>query len=770
MDRLTAGRLNDAVGLSVSVTRMDGTVPPMEADGDPARGETLKVKWSKFWNEGAQLTLEFKKCYVDRIEFIWRGKPGLTGATLYSGDRALSVYRAETGKLITENPISLRADLVADRLTLRLDTWFEGIEVSDVSLWGASLPDSPIFPVPNDISVGDRRFVYRGVTSCEGAEKALKVLKRKYLRECGIELKEGAAGVRFVKEPGHKNNGWRLRVAEDGAELGFSDERGAVMAAEAFISLCGPDGVRECEAALEPKLPFRGVHLYLPAKKSMDFAYRFFDEFISPLGYNRAIIEVAGGLQFRSHPEINDAVTNAVKRHAEGKGPLFPHGSVAEGEPLDHESAASFADHVRELGIDVIPEIQSLGHVQFMTTAHPGIAELAPEEETERTDDRQEDQRPEKLFPHCYCPSREESYKLLFDLADEIIEVFRPAEYVHMGHDEVYDIGICPLCAGKDPAKLFADDVNRIYDYVRGKGLKMAIWSDMLQPVTKYRTPPAIDLIPKDILMMDFIWYFHMDKDIEDNLLEKGYSVVIGNLYSSHFPRYLSRAYKPGMLGGEISAWVPTKLDNLDREGKLYDFMMTAQMLLSDYDPRLGCFYDRQISRLTPAVREKLTGEVYPSLHKETRLIKDFCPDPSASVPAPFESMDLDIEAESLIFTQALTSPVTRRAWEACPDVGAWRITLSDGEVIERKLLSGRNVGYLRRRAHDPITHGIFRHNGYTTSFMCDVENLTDPSGEPLSLYRDEVILPRGAEVKKIELIPGDRDGKVRLYKLEAVK
>jgi hypothetical protein len=93
----------------------------------------------------------------------------------------------------------------------------------------------------------------------------------------------------------------------------------------------------------------------------------------------------------------------------------------------------------------------------------------------------------------------------------------------------------------------------------------------MIQPVTKYQTPDAIDMIPKDIVMLDFIWYFHLGKDIEDNLLEKGFDVLVGNLYSSHFPRYESRIRKEGIHGGQISAWVATNETSLQQEGKFYD-------------------------------------------------------------------------------------------------------------------------------------------------------------------------------------------------------
>ena len=82
-------------------------------------------------------------------------------------------------------------------------------------------------------------------------------------------------------------------------------------------------------------------------------------------------------------------------------------------------------------------------------------------------------------------------------------------------------------------------------------------------------------------------------------LLEKGYKVGVGNLYSSHFPRYESRIRKLGMVGGQISTWTPTCEEKIQKEGKFFDIMMTSQMLWSaDYKKEFTLTYDRMISSL----------------------------------------------------------------------------------------------------------------------------------------------------------------------------
>ena len=115
---------------------------------------------------------------------------------------------------------------------------------------------------------------------------------------------------------------------------------------------------------------------------------------------------------------------------------------------------------------------------------------------------------------------------------------------------------LCKRCRGQDKAQLFAQDVNRIYAYLRSKGLGMMIWDDMLNTTRSFACPDALNLIPRDIVLLNFVWYDRTDLDTEDILLRHGFPVVFGNFYSSHFPRFGQRAAKEGILGAEVSFWV----------------------------------------------------------------------------------------------------------------------------------------------------------------------------------------------------------------------
>lgn len=64
-----------------------------------------------------------------------------------------------------------------------------------------------------------------------------------------------------------------------------------------------------------------------------------------------------------------------------------------------------------------------------------------------------------------------------------------------------------------------------------------------------------------------------MDDNIEDNLLSHGFKVIMGNMYTSHYPRYEERANKKGLCGAEVSTWVPCDEQSYAYYGKMFDFL-----------------------------------------------------------------------------------------------------------------------------------------------------------------------------------------------------
>ena len=111
-------------------------------------------------------------------------------------------------------------------------------------------------------------------------------------------------------------------------------------------------------------------------------------------------------------------------------------------------------------------------------SVYPRLIEMAPHESPLTVKIKHEKNPTPKYRFYSrfnFCPSKKETYRLLFDLVDEMAPLFS-SEFFDLGIDEVdqdYNGSrwvACDLCKGKDPSKLFADYVNRMADYVAGKG------------------------------------------------------------------------------------------------------------------------------------------------------------------------------------------------------------------------------------------------------------------------------------------------------------
>ena len=333
----------------------------------------------------------------------------------------------------------------------------------------------------------------------------------------------------------------------------------------------------------------------------------------------------------------------------------------------------------------------------------------------------------------------------MLDLMDEIIEVAKPTEYVHIGHDEVYQLGVCPACRHKDPADLYYNDVMRLHDHLAAKGLKTMMWSDMVQPSSSYKSVPALKRLPKDIIMMDFIWYFHLNQDIEPLLTQEGFKVIIGNLYSSHFPRYEKRMENPGVIGGQISLWKRMEEQTIGRGGKFYDIIFTAQMLWSaSYTHYLRTAYDRIIRGMMPALRDELGARHSPSLlpgHRETLLFKrQGAPDPECDATG----LELAVNGayDSLIITHACPKQLTRTPWVQLEALGNYEVTYADGTTALIPVQYAGNVCYWNRRQGEPLKPPYYRHNGYIGTYFADTTESRLRDGRIVTLYHYEWLNP----------------------------
>jgi hypothetical protein len=256
------------------------------------------------------------------------------------------------------------------------------------------------------------------------------------------------------------------------------------------IAHCAPAllllGAWPAETA-EP-LPIRGLHLMAPKPADVPLLVRFIREALPREGVNTLVLEVNYRFQYVKRPEVVDA--NALSR----------------------EDVGSLVAAAREAGVRLIPQINLLGHQSWakntggLLRAHPEFDETPGKYPGN-----------EGIYCRSYCPLHPQVHAVIFDLIDELTEVFA-ADTFHAGMDEVFILADenCPRCRGRLPSDLFAGEVVAIRDHLAKSGRKLWIWGDRLLDgaatgAGKWEasfngTWTAIDRIPRDVLICD--WHY----------------------------------------------------------------------------------------------------------------------------------------------------------------------------------------------------------------------------------------------------------------------
>lgn len=839
----------DAMPPDLIEDRAAGPKAATFARGDLFRdGATVAWRALALYDEGVDIEIDMRaEVFVDRVCIE-------QDAEAHSAVAAVEVLVSDDGKAfrkagrldagpsgaIDEPALQVPVGILAQVVVVRLHACYRNIALKAFDIFGCSFNCPVVYPQPASCRFGSAagalplakvRAISVGAKPGDDTRFAAQELAERIAEDFGVDLDivEGpdasktsdALSVGLWREHGKRRGraeSYALEVARGKAVLRGADRLGLLYGVETILSLLhqseGAPALPACQVDDAPAMTLRGAHMGLPPRSEIDFIKRLIRYVLVPMRYNTLFIEVAAGMRFERRPEINEAWEAANRRAARGDMPPVPHGDmVAGGSYLTQDEVRDLVDYAASYGLEVVPEVQSLSHVQFLTVTYPEIAEVPAVQERRRgkIDLNKEDVRPADVYPHCYCALSEKAYEITFDLIDEIVDVFRPRRYVHMGHDEVYQIGQCERCRDRSAAELFAHHVNRCHQYLAGKGLKMAIWADMLHDCTRYETPPAIDMIPKDILLLDFIWYFHLDKDIEPRLLDHGFQVAMGNMYSSHYPRYEARRRQKGIVGAEVSTWVRPDEYTLAYEGKLYDFLYSANMMWSEaYRGELRRTYDRILCDLIPYMRSRLRAQPDPSQTAGARFTplaigpKDaglgetaglelepgrhtlrgvpFRIGPSLGVrggaarhsalPRQAE-IAVNRQADSLVFLHAADGHAARIPTEPPQPVAQYVVEYADGKRVRVPVEYGGNIAAWDRPHGEPMAHPIYRHKGYIATYLADplVRDKT-ADGRDATVYGYEWINPRpGEKIARVRLdSKGRADIGVLLFALTAVR
>lgn len=243
------------------------------------------------------------------------------------------------------------------------------------------------------------------------------------------------------------------------------------------------------------ELPVKGFCIAAPSQNGLDKFLVFIENELATRGVNTLILRTDYNYQYQSHPELSNK--NALRE----------------------SDVKKIVTLCKKNNIRIIPQINLLGHQSWHSNLG-NLLEVYPEfDETPHVElpEKYEWPNEDGLYCKSYCPLHPEVHNVVFDLVDEICDVFETNAF-HAGMDEVFYIGDekCPRCGGRDKAELFAGEVTKIRNHLAQKDRELWIWGDRLidgkttglgmWEASMNNTYRAIDLIPKDVFICD--WHY----------------------------------------------------------------------------------------------------------------------------------------------------------------------------------------------------------------------------------------------------------------------
>jgi len=408
-------------------------------------------------------------------------------------------------------------------------------------------------------------------------------------------------------------------------------DNGLTYAVSTLKQLIESGNVREMLLFDYPDKKVRGYRVYTPGRESFE-AFRNVVDMLVYYKYNAIMLEIGGAMEYKRHPEINkkwvefcrevnktpyEAERIQKKTHPEWQKNSI-HADNGNGSFITQAEMRELIAYCRERGLRVMPEVPSLSHCDYIVMAHPDIKERA-----------------EDTYPDTYCPSNPKSYELVFDILDEVIDVFEP-EYVNIGHDECYTLAKCPLCCDKDPVDLYVGDIEKINNYLKAKGVKSIMWAEKFFDNIYLPEPdgsihgyggtgdPAWDVprcidcvgkVPKDILLFHWYWSLCTGKE-EKDIRDLGYKMLFGNFQPVVFSKDY-RARSNDIEGAFVSNWGSFEPQYMQRNAQNFNLTSAAYILWnSEYDSDMrNMLVDRVKDELYRRYKQTLGDDIIELVH-----------------------------------------------------------------------------------------------------------------------------------------------------------
>lgn len=114
-------------------------------------------------------------------------------------------------------------------------------------------------------------------------------------------------------------------------------------------------------------------------------------------------------------------------------------------------------------------------------------------------------------YMQVICPTNNDSQVVIKEMISQVIRLHPNIKYFHIGSDEVYHIGQCPLCRnrmkkyGIDESQLFLQHAALVAKIVKDMNVKPLMWDDEFRKLDE----SAIEASGLGNLVEIIVWNYH---------------------------------------------------------------------------------------------------------------------------------------------------------------------------------------------------------------------------------------------------------------------
>lgn len=360
-------------------------------------------------------------------------------------------------------------------------------DINIIPLPSKIIKSDGIFRISNSPTISIKGFDKIPFTLTEFAGKIISENNR-------YEIKQNyqSADLFLVQDKNiQSDEAYRLKISSSAIEISAKSEKGIFYGLQTLLQIVQQNNGVKSVALLEiedsPRFIYRGALLDVGRHL---FPVSFIKTYIDLLAqykfntFHWHLTEDQGWrIEIKKYPKLTSVGSNRSQtliNHLREKTPIYD--STPYGGFYTQEEVKDIVAYATSKYINVIPEIELPGHSLAALSAYPEFGcghNPGPYKVAEKWG----------VFEDVYCAGKEETFKFLENIFDEVLSLF-PSKYIHIGGDESPKAKwkTCDFCQKriknnklKDEHELQSYFIQRIEKYLNKKGRRIIGWDEILE-------------------------------------------------------------------------------------------------------------------------------------------------------------------------------------------------------------------------------------------------------------------------------------------------